>query len=52
MKGHQKEYWREFEKSGRIADYLNYKAAEQGRTEEISDPLRRIEESSRYKKFY
>lgn len=52
MKEFQKEYWQKFEKSGQIADYLNYKAAQRSRAEEIGDPLRRIEKSSLYKKFY
>lgn len=48
----QKEYWKRFEQSGQITDYLNYKVAQRGRNEESDTPLRRIEESSLYKKFY
>jgi len=48
----QKEHWKRFEQSGQIADYLNYIGAQRGKNEGSNAPLRRIEESSLYKKFY
>ena len=42
-------YWRKFLETGQVTDYLRYRNHTAEREE---TPRRRIEETSRYKKFY
>lgn len=52
MNWEQKQLWSQFEKSGKIEDYLQYKVMQGHSRGSDENPLQRIENSSRYKKFY
>nr|WP_294682192.1 hypothetical protein [uncultured Anaerotignum sp.] len=47
MNEREQREWQRFLQTGQVADYLRYR-----RQAEQENPRRRIEESSRYKRFY
>ena len=49
MTEQEQAYWRKFLETGQVADYLRYRKYT---AEQAENPRRRIEEVSRYKKFY
>ena len=49
MSEKEQTYWRKFLETGQVTDYLRYRKHTAERAE---NPRRRIEESSRFKKFY
>ena len=49
MNEQEQAYWRKFLETGQVADYLRYR---KHTAEQEQNPLRRIEETSRHKKFY
>lgn len=49
MSEQERAYWQQFLQTGQVADYLRYRKY---LTEQAENPRRRIEETSRYKKFY
>ena len=49
MSEQEQAYWRKFLETGQVTDYLRYRKYT---AEQAENPRRRIEEVSRYKKFY
>ena len=49
MSEQEQAYWRKFLETGQVTDYLRYRKYT---AEQEQNPLRRIEETSRHKKFY
>ena len=49
MSEKEQAYWRKFLETGLVTDYLRYRRYT---AEQAEKPRRRIEEASRYKKFY
>ena len=49
MSEQEQVYWRKFLETGQVTDYLRYRKYT---AEQEQNPLRRIEETSRHKKFY
>ena len=49
MSEQEQAYWQKFVETGQVTDYLRYRKYTAGQE---GNPRRRIEETSRYKKFY
>lgn len=49
MQENERDYWQKFLQTGQVEDYLRYRKYT---AEQAENPRRRIEETSRYKKFY
>ncbi|MCI5679341.1 MAG: hypothetical protein MR278_05105 [Bacteroidales bacterium] len=49
MSEQERAYWQRFLQTGQVEDYLRYRKY---LAEQAENPRRRIEETSRYKKFY
>ncbi|MGN0133099.1 MAG: hypothetical protein ACI4AO_00090 [Anaerotignum sp.] len=49
MSQQERAYWQQFLQTGQVEDYLRYRKY---LAEQAENPRRRIEEASRYKKFY
>ena len=49
MKQQEQSYWQRFLETGQITDYLRYR---KHIAEQVENHRRRIEEASKYKKFY
>ena len=49
MQENERDYWQKFLQTGQVEDYLLYRKYT---AEQAENPRRRIEETSRYKKFY
>ena len=49
MSEQERAYWQRFLQTGQVEDYLRYRKY---LAEQAENPCRRIEEASRYKKFY
>lgn len=49
MNEKERNYWQKFLQTGQVEDYLRYR---KHTAEQAENPRRRIEETSRHKKFY